>query len=141
MFNLRVVIGTWGKPPRDRSASAVHLDARRYSIRRSEREIYLAPNQWRIMAALIAARGALVSREAIVDLLWGHCEDGGPLGAHGAIRVHLSKARKRIASLGLLIVNQHGGGYAAECVGAVPASDLVARTSPPRRSDALQLAA
>lgn len=141
MFNLSVILGSWARPPSNRSMGAIHLDLERFSIRRGERVAQLTPSRFQITAAIIAARGGVVTASEIIDHAWGLREDGGPLTAQRAITVAVCIVRRQIASLGLEIKNVHSLGYRAECVGVVAASDPVLRVSPAIPDASLPIAA
>ena len=68
------------------------------------------------MARLFAARGEFVSRDELIDCLYGWCADGGPVQADNCNRVQIFRLRRLLKALGIRIVTQWGRGYRVEVV-------------------------
>ncbi len=68
----------------------------------------------RAMLALLARSGGLVTRDELVEAIWGERADGGPLtAAGGALNSVMEAARAAGAALGIVITTEHGRGYRA----------------------------
>ncbi len=52
----------------------------------------------------------LVPVDRLIDVIWGHALDGGPLFAYRAVHVAICHLRKRLRP-GWHIINRHGRGY------------------------------
>jgi len=76
------------------------------------RQVKLTNMEARLLAALIKTDRTL-SHEYLFDVLWGEDPDGGPDTADNALKVHISKARRKLAKFPIDIVNIFGRGYAA----------------------------
>ena len=55
----------------------------------------------------------LVTFEELIDLIWGHQEDGGPLTAENGLKVEISQIRKNLKP-GVRIKSYFGRGYRLE---------------------------
>ena len=53
-----------------RVGSEVELDLRQRAVYKRGRPVHLAPKEFDLLAALVAARGAVLSRQQIVDVVW-----------------------------------------------------------------------
>lgn len=82
----------------------IDLTARR--VRVSEREVTLTPKEFDLLGALARRAGAAVSREVILDELWGDAF----LASSRALDVHLAQLRVKLGSPGL-ITTIRGFGY------------------------------
>jgi DNA-binding response OmpR family regulator len=74
----------------------------------------LTPVQRRLIGALAASPGKVVPYSDIVDAVWGHDPEGGPLDAEGNVHVQLFLLRRRLAKAGIAgvkIVAHPGRGY------------------------------
>jgi predicted ATPase/DNA-binding SARP family transcriptional activator len=69
-----------------------------------------APKQRAVLAKLLLARGAVVSRDQLVDAIWG---DQPPESAAGALQVYVHGLRR---ALGAERIERHGSGYRARLV-------------------------
>ncbi|MGV3760150.1 MAG: helix-turn-helix domain-containing protein [Actinomycetota bacterium] len=86
-------------------------------IRFEDRWVSLPPVEARLMTALIARFGAVVSREALARAGW-------PQGSPGrnALDVHVLRLRRRVASLDLVIRTVRSRGYLLERAARASAS-------------------
>ncbi|WP_350275878.1 response regulator transcription factor [Kribbella sp. HUAS MG21] len=82
----------------------IDLTARR--VRAGEREITLTPKEFDLLGALARRAGAAVSREVILDELWGDAF----LASSRALDVHLAQLRVKLSRPGL-ITTIRGFGY------------------------------
>lgn len=72
------------------SAGALHVVGARALLRALRQ---LAPQEIALLNALGA--GGLVTREELVDRLWGDNAEGGPLDVYGVIRMRVLALRRR----------------------------------------------
>jgi two-component system OmpR family response regulator len=75
-------------------------------LRQDNTLVLLSPTEHRIAAVLIENFGALVPKDVIEQRLWNQLDPSSI-----AMRVHISRLRKRIAPLGLKISSVHNFGY------------------------------
>ena len=59
----------------------------------------LTPGQYRMLTVLLCAAPNPVDYDALISLLWGDCEDGGPEYVRVVLRVHLCGVRKALVHL------------------------------------------
>lgn len=76
-------------------------------LRYSQEWVSLPPVEARLAAALVDRFGSVVSREALTRAAW---TDGQAPGRN-ALDVHMSRLRRRIESMGLLITTVRSRGY------------------------------
>lgn len=81
-------------------------------LTRGDMSAILTPGEGGFVAALLAARGAVLSQEELIAGLWPHA-DGGPLTAADVLRQWTDRARPKVAPLGIEIVVRRSFGYAA----------------------------
>ena len=87
------------------------LDMSRFTLRKGERKILLTPTQLRILAELAAQPGHPVSRNALIQAVWGYNSE---LGSSRTIDVHIRHLRARIEddpANPRWIVTVRGAGY------------------------------
>jgi DNA-binding response OmpR family regulator len=65
----------------------------------------------RALVRLIKARGAMVTREQMVDALYGDHSDGGPDLAEFTLQSHVSKLKKKLAGSAWAIQSRRFEGY------------------------------
>lgn len=73
--------------------SAILANFKRRTFTRNGVTVKVSRSQFLIMAALLAACGAPLSRDDLVALLYGDDQKGGPLWAVGSLRVSISRLR------------------------------------------------
>jgi DNA-binding winged helix-turn-helix (wHTH) protein len=96
-------------------------------LRQDNTVVLLSPTEQRIAAVLIEHFGALVAKDVIEQRLWNELDPSSI-----AMRVHISRLRKRVAPLGLKISSVHNFGYVLHRDQTAP-SDQVASRSPGRK--------
>ncbi|MGC4409594.1 helix-turn-helix domain-containing protein [Rhizobium rosettiformans] len=74
----------------------------------------LTRNEVLIVEALVEANHRLTSIDVLIEKVWGHCPNGGPLSAAEGIRTHICHARKKLEKAGWTIRVQKGHGYRLE---------------------------
>ncbi len=70
------------------------------------------PRGRKILRRLIDS-GQVVTFEELIDLIWGHREDGGPLQVDNVIKVEITALRKGLKP-GVRIRSHYGQGYKLE---------------------------
>ena len=89
------------------SAGAVVLDRGRHEVRVAGQIVGLTATEFRILGALMAARGRVLTREQLIDLVIG---PGAPV-TNRAMDVHIASLRKKLGSAGELVYTVRGVGY------------------------------
>jgi DNA-binding response OmpR family regulator len=69
------------------------------------RSLFLSPLDQRVAETLVERFGAVVKEEALLAAVWPQG------GSRQALRVHMSRLRRRLAPLGLVITCVRGSGY------------------------------
>lgn len=77
-----------------------------------------------ILAALLAARGTLLSVESLTAHVWGDDSDGGPENPRVAISHELTLCRAILSWLRLRVENSHGLGWRC-CFSVIGNGDVV----------------
>lgn len=119
-----VILRLGVKTPADPDAITIFFDRR--LICRGRDHVYLSQQAFAITSTIIIARGACVSRQDLISMLYDEREDGGPEYVDNAIYVRLAKARPALRRLGIDIRNHHGRGF---YVHFLPFSSTVARAA------------
>jgi len=86
-----------------------------------ERWVALSPIESRLAGALAERYGAVVSEGELVDRGWPEENGGAPSGrGSGALRVHVTRLRRRVAPLGLEIRVVRAQGFLLQEAGGTP---------------------
>ena len=72
----------------------------------------IRPAECRLLRHLMDA-GTWVPKKELLDALYGHRADGGPLGANNTMAVHICRLRKLLKP-GFYVTNIHGRGFQLE---------------------------
>jgi DNA-binding response OmpR family regulator len=72
----------------------VRIDFRHHEATKSGRPVDLSPREFLLMAYLVAHRGAVITREQLLDAVWGY--DSMPFTR--TVDTHVAKLRKKIES-------------------------------------------
>lgn len=91
-------------------AHGIRIDFGDRRVTRNGQEVRLTPVEWRLLAALVAQGGRLMTHRQIFDAVWGRAF-GNP---QQHLRVHIAHLRRKIEpdpSLPTLIVTEPGVGY------------------------------
>ncbi|MHC3469487.1 response regulator transcription factor [Streptomyces sp. 7R007] len=96
-------------PPALSTAGDLVLDATRHRARVGERHIDLSPTEFRLLATLVAAAGALVPRRDLVRAAW---PDGAQV-SDNTLDQYLSRLRRKLrdAGSGLCLTTTRGVGH------------------------------
>jgi two-component system phosphate regulon response regulator PhoB len=89
------------------SAGTVVLDHGRHEVRVAGQAVALTATEFRILGALMAARGRVLTRAQLIDLVIG---PGAPV-TNRAMDVHIASLRKKLGSAGELVHTVRGVGY------------------------------
>lgn len=85
----------------------VRIDLLSHSVTVDEEEIYLAPKEYELLVYLITNRNIVLSREQILDYIWG-------IDFYGDLRTvdtHIKKIREKLKEKAYLISTIRGSGY------------------------------
>jgi two-component system alkaline phosphatase synthesis response regulator PhoP len=91
-------------------APALRLDAKRMEVYKGERKLELSKREFRILEYFVDHRDEIVTRERLLDDVWGY--DAYPFSR--TVDTHIAKLRKKLEedpSDPKLIVTVHGIGY------------------------------
>jgi two-component system alkaline phosphatase synthesis response regulator PhoP len=83
------------------------VDVDTHRVLAGAREINLRPLELKLLLALFAAGGRLVSRTALLEAVWGPDSSTRPR----LVDVHVWRLRARLEDHGDLIATVHGSGY------------------------------
>jgi two-component system phosphate regulon response regulator PhoB len=89
------------------SAGTVVPDHGRHEVRVAGQAVALTATEFRILGALMAARGRVLTRAQLIDLVIG---PGAPV-TNRAMDVHIASLRKKLGSAGELVHTVRGVGY------------------------------
>ena len=76
----------------DHQFGDVRIDFRHHEATKNGRPIVLSPREFMLMAYLVAHRGAVITREQLLDAVWGY--DNMPFTR--TVDTHVAKLRKKI---------------------------------------------
>ena len=91
-------------------ARGIRIDFAARRVTRDHLDVRLTPVEWRLLAALVAQNGRIMTHRQIFDAVWGRAF-GNP---QQHLRVHIAHLRRKIEpdpSLPILIVTEPGVGY------------------------------
>jgi DNA-binding response OmpR family regulator len=73
----------------------VRIDHARRSVHVAGHAVHLTPLEFRLLTTLVRHRGQVLSRDQLLDLVWGH--DG--VGSGDEVRVYIGYVRRKLASV------------------------------------------
>jgi DNA-binding response OmpR family regulator len=88
----------------------IEIDFGRYEVRRSGQPIELTPTEFRLLAALVRSRGRVLTRDQLLDQVWGH----GVFVTDRVVDTQVTNLRKKIEpepSQPQYLTNVRGVGY------------------------------
>jgi DNA-binding response OmpR family regulator len=88
----------------------IEVDFARYEVRRSGQPIELTPTEFKLLAALVRSRGRVLSRNQLLDQVWGH----GVFVTDRVVDTQVTNLRKKIEpepSQPRYLSNVRGVGY------------------------------
>jgi two-component system OmpR family response regulator len=87
----------------------LELDEKRWTVRRAATDVDLSPTEFRLLAYLMRNAGQVLSREQLLESVWGW----GHSGNSQVVETYISYLRRKLDPLGPpLIHTQRGVGYA-----------------------------
>jgi two-component system phosphate regulon response regulator PhoB/two-component system alkaline phosphatase synthesis response regulator PhoP len=86
------------------------IDTDRYEVIAGSKRIELTPTEFKILALLATRRGRVLTREQILDHLWGHEKSV----VDRTVDVHIRNLRSKLGKAGRSIKNIRGVGYKIE---------------------------
>jgi two-component system response regulator MprA len=106
---LRAMIRRGSAPPRA-EAPGVHLDPAQHAVSGHGVRRPLTPTEFRLLAALMGARGAVVRRRELISAAWPE----GAIVADNTLDQYVARLRRKLADVAgeeHLIATVHGVGY------------------------------
>jgi DNA-binding response OmpR family regulator len=99
-----------GAGPEPAQIGPFELDRERHEIRLHGRELKLTRTEYRLLECLLQEPGRVLSREQLLDRVWGL----GYFGETRTVDVHVRRLRAKMGSDARLIRTVTGVGYAIE---------------------------
>ena len=99
-----------GKIPHVYRFAEFEVDLGRFEIRRNGRAIDVTPIEFKLLAAFVQHRGTVLSRQQLLDLVWGR----GVFVTDRVVDTHIGNLRKKIETnpdLPTYVVSVRGVGY------------------------------
>jgi DNA-binding response OmpR family regulator len=93
----------------------LEIDLDRVQVRRGTQPLALTSAEFRLLVALVSARGRVLTRQALLDVLYGHSQ-GDVL--ERTVDVHIGRLREKLTERATdphYIVTVRGVGYRAKC--------------------------
>ena len=85
----------------------LRIDASRHSVSIDDREIFLSNKEYRLLALFVQNRGIVLSRDRILEKVWGYDFDKDAR----TVDTHIKTLRKKLESYGDCIQTVIGAGY------------------------------
>jgi len=89
------------------AAAGVTVDVKSYKAYRMDRPLQLTLKEFELLSALIANRGKVLTRDYLLDTIWGY----EYYGTTRTVDVHIRHLRKKLEDDGTLIETVRGVGY------------------------------
>ncbi|MGI6086253.1 MAG: response regulator [Acetivibrionales bacterium] len=89
------------------SAAGITVDVRSYKAYRTDRPLQLTLKEFELLSALIANRGKVLTRDYLLDTIWGY----EYFGETRTVDVHIRHLRKKLEDGGTVIETVRGVGY------------------------------
>jgi two-component system alkaline phosphatase synthesis response regulator PhoP len=101
-----------GEAPTSVSVGTLKLDFGRHIVTVRGREVSLAPKEFDLLRALVEARGRVLSREFLLDRVWGYAR-AGEIESR-TVDVHVRRLRQKLDVEGCRILTVKNAGYRFE---------------------------
>jgi DNA-binding response OmpR family regulator len=88
----------------------VEVDLGRHTVRSGGEPVHLTAKEFGLLVALLSARGRVLSRQALIDDVWGHTQAEGSR----TVDVHVRRLREKIPSLAPHLISVKSVGYRLE---------------------------
>jgi DNA-binding response OmpR family regulator len=85
----------------------LHVDPARHTVRWAGRPVRLTAKEFALLVALLEARGRVMSRQALLEKVWGYSYAEGTR----TVDVHVRRLREKLPELAPLIVTVKSHGY------------------------------
>lgn len=95
-----------GKPA---TVGALHVDFARHEVKVKGRLVRLATKEFKLLALLLEADGKVLSRERLLELIWGH--DASLELDTRTVDQHIARLRGKLGAAGALISTVPNFGY------------------------------
>ena len=109
-----------GEPSQDTStlrAGDLELDESRWTVHRSGQQVELSPTEFRLLAYLMRHEGRVLTREQLLENVWGW----DYAGQSQIVETYISYLRRKLDPLGPPIIHtQRGVGYSLRLAGPTP---------------------
>jgi DNA-binding response OmpR family regulator len=86
---------------------ALRVDHARHTVKWGERSVYLTAKEFALLVALIEARGRVLSRQSLLEEVWGYSYAEGTR----TVDVHVRRLREKIPELAPSIITVKTLGY------------------------------
>lgn len=94
----------------EKAYDGVYVNEEHHEAKVNDKEIYLSPKEFELLGYFIKNKGIVLSREKILDAVWG-------LAYYGELRTvdtHIKRLREKLGEKSYLIVTVRGTGYKFE---------------------------
>ena len=89
------------------SAGSLSLDEQRHEVRLDGQVLPLTLREFRLLSLLLQERGRVLTRDELLNRLWGYSFDG----ESRTVDVHIRSLRQKLGSAGAMIETVRGVGY------------------------------
>jgi two-component system alkaline phosphatase synthesis response regulator PhoP len=86
---------------------AVEIDRERHTVKREGRSVHLTAKEFALLLALADARGRVLTRQALIERIWGYSYADGTR----TVDVHVRRLREKLPELAPLLVTVKSLGY------------------------------
>lgn len=83
------------------------IDTRRHAVFVEAREVELTVREYELLSALVRAKGRLLTREYLLEQVWGPDYLGGPR----TVDIHIRRLRAKLPEIEPRIITVRGYGY------------------------------
>ncbi len=94
-------------PPPAVRVGEVEIDRERHVVQERGRAVHLTAKEFALLLALIDAHGRVLSRQQLLEMVWGYSYAEGTR----TVDVHVRRLREKLPSLAGLITTVKGAGY------------------------------
>ncbi|MGE5455403.1 MAG: response regulator transcription factor [Methylocystaceae bacterium] len=107
---MKRIEGTIGRPDGVVQVHGIKIDNVSHRVEIDGMRINLSPKEYDLLIYLMTNRGRVLSREQLLDKIWGYNYEGGLR----TVDTHIKRLRVKLASCGKLICTVRGFGYRLE---------------------------
>ncbi len=102
--------GTYGGEKDEYSAGSVVLNTKKHTVTADGKDVYLTLKEFEVLRMLLKNRGTVITRDVLLERIWGYDFDGETR----TIDVHIRTLRQKLGSGGEIIKTVRGVGYRIE---------------------------